>query len=131
MKMDVELTPDNGEGLEDKVHRDPVEDRADGPGFSEVQEAKDNLDVSCGRGTSGHGPPTRRAGRIWGVRALKSGKLTQYVSHCLSSFWLGDSIAWTERYAGSAQPMRFEMGEARPNMLKKIKTTELRRELGI
>ena len=45
----------------------------------------------------------------------------------MSSLEDGDSIAWMERYAGRAQPMRLDTGEARPNMLKKINTTELKR----
>jgi len=35
-----EHEPDDGKGLEDKVHGDPVEDRSDSEGFSEVQEAE-------------------------------------------------------------------------------------------
>lgn len=37
------LTPDDGKGLEDKIHGDPVEDRSDSEGFSEVHEAEYNL----------------------------------------------------------------------------------------
>ena len=45
-EMRVRLTPDDGEGLEDKVHRDPVEDRADSPRFSEIEETKHDLAIS-------------------------------------------------------------------------------------
>ena len=40
------LTPDDGERLEDKVHGDPVEDRADSPRFGEVEETKHDLAIS-------------------------------------------------------------------------------------